>query len=152
MGVDIYLGSVWDPFIEEYDKRPVSKTGDAATAVNRLYDDFRASGGYFRNAYNCSDCMWVMGLSWFETVRPMLDKNGCLPVERARELLDLVEERPLTREYLTKHYRDHLLGGADKHPVQQALAPIFGTNQITSLCWRTAPSSFAGSRRAIAAP
>jgi hypothetical protein len=41
-----------------------------------------------------------MGLSWSNTVAPMLDKKEFLPVSRAAELLALIESHPLTNERL----------------------------------------------------
>ena len=72
------------------------------------------AGAYFRNAYNAGDVMWAMGLSWHDTVLPML-VDGYLPVERARELLTMIEARRLTKERLTQHYFDHMTNGADQH-------------------------------------
>ena len=124
MGVDIYLKSVFDPFIKEYEKRPAPDAGrhlNAASiadgAIDWIYDDYRASGGYFRNGYNSGDVMWAMGLSWSDTVRPMLDAENRLPIERARELLAMIEARPLIRERLARHFHENMTGGIDQHPV-----------------------------------
>jgi len=113
MGVDIYLKSISDPFIKEYVKRPAPNAGRDPFAI---YDDYRASGGYFRDGYNSGDVMSAMGLSWSDTVTPMLDAENRLPIERARELLAMIEARPLTRERLARHFQN-MTDGIDQHPV-----------------------------------
>ena len=91
MGADIYLNSVWEPFFAEYERRTERRRREPS----ETYEAFRSSGGYFRNAYNSSDIMWAMGLSW-RHVQTMLDAEHRLPIERARDLLALIETRPLT--------------------------------------------------------
>ena len=61
--------------------------------------------------------MWAMGLSWPRTVGGMLNSEGYLPVERARELLAMIEARPLTKERLTQHYFDHITHSVEQHPI-----------------------------------
>ncbi len=80
-----------------------SDDASIAAAASKMFDEMRASGGYFRNGYNSGDVMWAMGLSWPHTVGGMLDSEGYLPVERARKLLAMIEARPLTKERLTQH-------------------------------------------------
>ena len=119
MGVDIYLQSIWKPFEETLSRRPKQTTNNPAeliTAATALYDEMRASGGYFRNGYNSGDVMWAMGLTWHGTVSPMLDK-GHLPIGRARELIEIIEARPLTRERVAGHIFEHMDDGAEPdHP------------------------------------
>jgi hypothetical protein len=79
-----------------------------------------AGGSYFRNGRNVGDVMWAMGLSWEDTVGPMLDESEHLPVERARELVSVIEARPFTKEYLTRFYLEHMTGDTDPHPLQRA--------------------------------
>src|SRR5713101_2881689 len=73
-------------------------------------------GGYFRNTYNAGDIMWAMGLSWPETVLPLLDDNRDLPIPRARELIELIEARPLTRERVSLHMFENMTSGINEHP------------------------------------
>jgi hypothetical protein len=119
MGADLYLESLWKPFMEQYEKRerPHIDDSDDADAViaaaECMFDDFRSSGGYFRNGYNCGDVMFAMGLSWHDTVRPLLDDSGHLPIDQAHKLLAIVEERPLTRERLSRHYLEHMCNGVE---------------------------------------
>jgi hypothetical protein len=124
MGADIFLRSVLDP-------RPDSKNWpqgeiDTSTAedfrvhVENYFEQLRATGGYYRNAYNSGDVMWAMGLSWSDTVSKMLGEDYCLPIERARELIELIEARPITREHVVAHiYADMCKG----HPV---MGPMMG--------------------------
>jgi hypothetical protein len=105
MGVDITLNSVWKPFWENFEDsedywRAIKRGPDAT------FEAFRASGGYFRNGYNSSDVMAAIGLSW-EMVREMLDARRRLPVERARELIDRIEARPLIRKQYARHLKSY---------------------------------------------
>lgn len=75
----------------------------------------------FRNSYNFSDVMWAMGLSWWGTVGLMLDRNRRLPVQRARELLALLEERPLTDQRLTEHWFRNLGTRGEEPPITDPL-------------------------------
>jgi hypothetical protein len=75
-----------------------------------------SSGGYFRNSYNAGDIMWAMGLSWPETVLPLLDDESDLPIPRARELIELIEARPLTRERVALHMFENMTSGVNEHP------------------------------------
>jgi len=100
LGADIYLESIFTPFAEALEREPrrVLRPGESMTdASTRFYDRLRGSGGYFRNGYNSGDVMHAMGLSW-GIVGNMLDDRKYLPVERARELIALIEARPLTRD------------------------------------------------------
>jgi hypothetical protein len=103
MGAELYLDSILKPFFESC---------GAPTA-----EDAEVSGGYFRNSYNGTDVMWAMGLSWWGLVLPMLDENGFLPIVCARELVAMIEARPLTREALARHFLENVVDGDNKHPI-----------------------------------
>jgi hypothetical protein len=104
MGVDIYLESVWKPFEAGLKKRFAElDCTDPVAFSDAMFEIMMSSGGYFRNAYNQSDIMKAMGLSWPGTVIPMLDDDK-LPIDKARELLALIEARPITNETYLKHY------------------------------------------------
>jgi hypothetical protein len=125
MGVDIYLRSVHEPFMAKLKLNPdeayrrarsiASDPDDLVALSNAIFDVLRESGAYFRNGYNDGDVMWAMGLSWRD-VGAMLDEDGLLPVAKARELIDVIEAHPLTRERLIEHYFD-LATDQKKHPV-----------------------------------
>jgi hypothetical protein len=128
MGADIYLQSIWSrkpPF-----PGPVGRSGMILFAtgasppsgpplpdqLQAFFDEARKSGGYFRSGYNSGDVMWAMGLSWPGTVVPMLD-GDYLPVSRARKLIAMIEDRPLTRERVGAHIFEHMTSGVNTHPV-----------------------------------
>jgi hypothetical protein len=116
MGADIYLQSLYKAFemaIAPFD----ASTETAEDFGNRFLDAQRVSGGYFRNAYNAGDIMWAMGLSWNGTVSSMLDDDGCLPIAKARELIEMIEARPLTRERVGAHIFEHMTDGVEPHPI-----------------------------------
>jgi hypothetical protein len=115
MGVDIYLQSIWKPFAETFSPpkptAPLENAADAVAFLTGRFDAMRASGGYFRNGYNSGDVMRAMGMSWHDTVYPMLDDQGHLPIERARELIAMIEARPLTREQVATHLLKNFTSG-----------------------------------------
>jgi hypothetical protein len=126
MGVDIYLESRMKPFNEELARtRPPPPQSDSSEEflafVDTFFDNMRASGGYFQNAYNSGDVMWAMGLSWEGTVSPMLDERDYLPIERARALVAMIEARPLTRKQVAAHMFENMTAGVQQHPISGPL-------------------------------
>lgn len=129
MGADIYLWSIYEPFVEARRARPQQKIDvreigpeDARRIMEEHYDELRASGGYFRNGYNSGDIMWAIGLSWGVTVGGMLDGDGCLSVENARRLLTMIESRPLTRQTVAEHIFKNIGDGyCGDHPTMGGL-------------------------------
>jgi hypothetical protein len=120
MGVDIYLQSIWKPFEETFSPpepaAPIIGVEGLIAHTTKGFDAMRASGGYFRNGYNSGDVMWAMGLTWHGTFSPMLDQAH-LPIERARELIAMIEARPLNRERVAAHIFEHMDDGAEPdHP------------------------------------
>ena len=111
MGADIYLNSVWN---EDRNRWHASQSG------------------YFRNSYNDSDVMWAMGLSWWGTVVPMLERGRWLPVLRARELLRIIEDRPLTDEVLVRHFSEHISSGTNEHPITGPIESILAAELLNS--------------------
>ena len=115
MGAEIFLHSAWDaycerlPLLKEQGRvDPITQADPihlgrgvwhlASVADSIAMDEERMVGnGYFRCA---DDLLWAMGLSWSNTVAPMLDEKEFLPVSRAAELLAVVESHPLTNERL----------------------------------------------------
>jgi hypothetical protein len=128
MGVDIYLNSIWNPWVETHRQDLLNpETSDADNIddfihdilrrSNEVFDKARSSGGYFRNGYNAGDVMWAMGLSWRNDVGAMLDSECRLPIDHARDLFAKIEARPLTRERIAQHIFEHITNGVLEHPV-----------------------------------
>jgi hypothetical protein len=125
MGADLYLNSIWEPWIETHksillnpNRRPEIETvDDLARAAGDIFDSYRASGGYFRNGYNSGDVMWAMGLSWRGDVGEILDSEHRLSIDHARALIAKIEARPLTRERIAQHIFEHMTSGVLDHPV-----------------------------------
>jgi hypothetical protein len=113
MGVDIQLDSIFLPWLDRYEFKPPTINGaaDAIDYLNGIYRDYESTGAYFRNAYNESDVMWAMGLSWYDDVFPLLDADGKLPIAAARDLLAKIEARPLTRERCSAHIYANMTNG-----------------------------------------
>jgi hypothetical protein len=126
MGVDITLNSIWEPWFADFEARngfeallgdkKKDTAAEGLARASRIYHAYESSGGYFRNGYNTGDVMWAMGLSWRGTVRPMLDGEHRLPVDRARELVAMIEERPLTRERVAQHALENM-DDDEQHPL-----------------------------------
>jgi hypothetical protein len=127
MGVDIYLQSILKPFEEKLSQvqPPLPSAFESFEAfVSDHFDKMRASGGYFRNGYNAGDVMWAMGLSWDGTVKPMLNDERDLPIPRARDLIEMIEARPLTRERVAAHIFEHMTDGINEHPITGPLERV----------------------------
>jgi len=115
MGAEIFLHSAWDAYCERLPLLKEQGRVDPMTKVDPMHlgrgvwhlasvadsiamDEERMVGnGYFRCA---DDLLWAMGLSWSNTVAPMLDEKEFLPVSRAAELLAVIESHPLRNEGL----------------------------------------------------
>jgi hypothetical protein len=133
MGVDIYLNSIWEPWVDTRGQTSLSRhRGKAKTPDDfirmseELFDKARASGGYFRNAYNTGDVMWAMGLSWRNDVGKMLDSKRRLPIDQARALIAKIEARPLTRERVARHIFEQMTDRVVVHPVAGGIADLTG--------------------------
>jgi len=138
MGADLYLESIWNPFFDTLEKRGPSTQqkqlveSDPIAAVNSMYDEMRSSGAYFRCAYNEFDIMWAMGVSWGDVVGSKLDEDRTLPVERARELVEIIEAHPLTKAALARHYLKNVTTHGSEHPINGWLTKMlteFGADE-----------------------
>jgi hypothetical protein len=132
MGVDISLPSIMEPYWRQYPKGPSWVfEGENPTSAEECiqqsrawYEELAATGGYFRNGYNAGDLMFAMGRSW-EEVYNMLDARRRLPIEKARELLALLEATPLTVHYVANYIFRHWSSGKDTHPISRGITEMF---------------------------
>jgi hypothetical protein len=131
MGVDIYLHSIWRPYCEA---NPVEQRmaslfeaypEDPVAMWIELYRQDELSGGYFRNAYSSGDIMWTMGLSWSDDVGSRLDAEDRLSIDHARELVAMIEARPLTRQRIARHFLENMTDGVQKHPIAGPIVSRF---------------------------
>ena len=115
MGAEIFLHTAWDAYCERLPLRKEGDRVDPMTKADSMHlgrdvwhlgsvvdsiataEERMVGNGYFRCG---DDLLSAMGLSWSNTVAPMLDEKECLPVSRAAELLALIESHPLTNERL----------------------------------------------------
>ena len=51
---------------------------------------------YFRDSYNNSNLLWVLGLSWWEDIKRFLTREGDILPDKAANLLELVRSRSIT--------------------------------------------------------
>lgn len=104
MGADLYIPPLyepqrrkWEPQFEKAAKRrdslkPGSKEyQQAQVKVEKAYDKMYERG-YFRDPYNDSDLLWKFGLSWWNDVIPLLDKQGRLLVGPIHNLLAMLKD------------------------------------------------------------
>jgi hypothetical protein len=133
MSVDIYLHSIWQPYYQAANANVEQRLdllreacgGDPTPAVTKLYEQDELSGGYFRNAYSSGDVMWAMGLSWSDDVGSKLDAEDRLSIDHARELVAMIEARPLTRQRIARHFLENLTDGVQKHPIAGPIVSRF---------------------------
>jgi len=68
------------------------KQAAAQEIVSQEYDAMH-DVGYFRDSYNATDLLWVLGLSWWGNVTPMLNKAGNLRGDKLLEFREMVAKR-----------------------------------------------------------
>ncbi len=125
MGADIYLESIsniarnkYEPlFRDACTKRDLArnlgnkvKEEELQKRVEEYHEAMYPEEGYFRDSYNGSTLLWVINLSWWEHVVPMLDKTGHLPIKRAIDFLAMIKERPVTLERVRQVHAEEKLG------------------------------------------
>ena len=105
MGADIYYNSPKflekDMLFEKWARIPNSseaKKEEAHLLWKKAYNEFDESGDYFRDSYNSSSLLNIIGLSWWRDVIPMLDEEGQLPIIHAMRLWKMIEKSPIVRE------------------------------------------------------
>ena len=121
MGADIYLSSIADRARHMYEplfndavkRRNLAKTeglkAEWQHKVEKYHDAMFPEEGYFRDSYNATSVFQVMDLSWWQLGDEMLDETAHLPVDKARELLALIEQRPISYETVTAHCEQNKL-------------------------------------------
>ena len=84
----------------------VIKVNKAQKTVNRYYDKLLGDG-YFRDSYNGTAIMSMIGMSWWQDVIPMLDDDNNLTPKKAKALLEKIKQskiKKITKELLkNKH-------------------------------------------------
>jgi hypothetical protein len=118
---DIYLSSITDRarsmyqplFDDAVKRRKLAKTegmkAEWQAKVEKYCDAMHPEDGYFRDSYNATSVFQVMDLSWWELGDRLLDETDHLPIEQAKELLAMIELRPIVYERVTTHYEQNKL-------------------------------------------
>jgi hypothetical protein len=121
MGADITLPSIsnrarsmYEPLFNDAGKRRDRAKTEGMRAewqakVEKYLDAMHPEDGYFRDSYNPSSVFQVMDLSWWELGDKLLDESDHLPVDKAKDLLALIEQRPISYEAVTAHYEQNNL-------------------------------------------
>ena len=120
MGADLYIQSIykeneakWNPKFRDAVARRDAATeeGNQTLAdeiqkeVMECYEQMNAIG-YFRDSYNTSSILWLLGLSWWENIGAMLNKRNFLSVTKAKKLKKMIAEKEvpeITREWLEEN-------------------------------------------------
>lgn len=109
MGADIYLDSVCKPAREaaeplfhaavklRNENTDPAKGDELQAEVTKHYDAMYPEGGYFRDSYNTTSLFGAIGLSWWQLE---YDDNGCLAIDKAKDLLSKIESVDITPELL----------------------------------------------------
>tara|TARA_B100000686_G_scaffold325802_1_gene382966 strand:- start:64 stop:501 length:438 start_codon:yes stop_codon:yes gene_type:complete len=97
MGADLYMNKAYDKRMEEH-RSTLDDLGEhpSPEELEPYYDKiFKQGDVYFRDSYNSSCVMWAMGMSWWDDVLPMLDKDGNLSHEDTLKLINMITDAPL---------------------------------------------------------
>jgi len=133
MGADVYLNSLYEktrdyyqPLFDEAvrkrdtlmlklnDGRPTNENFNHPE-VKKLqekvseYYNLMNSEGYFRDSYNATSLLWVLGLSWWSDVGDMLNKKGELSITKTKKFWKMIKDRPVTIEAVQKAMGEHQL-------------------------------------------
>jgi hypothetical protein len=108
MGADLYINSIFNPNMQKYSPKFEKAVKDrssykegttlyeqAQKKVERYYDLMYAVG-YFRDSYNASSLLNALGLSWWQNVIPMLDKEQCLNLTAIKKFKGMVKKAKLS--------------------------------------------------------
>lgn len=106
MGADLYIDKLYNNGLAERERafsaaraardkakaegRPAAEIEMLQHAVEAAHGAIYNNPGYFRDSYNGTSVAWLMGLSWWRDVIPMLNKEGQLTPGKAKLLLERV--------------------------------------------------------------
>lgn len=101
MGADLYITRLENQVLKKY-PYPVWNTtthewvGDWSEHFEEREAMRKELGCYYRDSYNCSNLLWLLGLSYWEIDRERtfdFHKNGNLSVKGVRQLLNCIHEK-----------------------------------------------------------
>lgn len=120
MGADLYIKKIYDPNQKKYqplfdewvalrNKHPEGSPESVAAQKKVSYYYLKLnSKGYFRDSYNGTSILNLLGLSWWQDFDKYIDgKQGDVSVASARKFLALVRSLPLqevTAEWLKEQH------------------------------------------------
>jgi hypothetical protein len=124
MGLDMWLPSKFDYNSEQH----VDRVLDGLKGGVCWYEALQDTGGYYREAYNGSGLLSLLGISWSKIMDDLPDRNRLPPVH-ARHLLAELEAKPFTPAML--------LAERHAHPaVKDLTGPTPQQTKMTSLMLR----------------
>ena len=107
MGADIYLKSVSEKAYEQFkplfDEACAGRKAGTKTQedVDNVWEAMYPDEGYFRDSYNLTSLLWVLGLSWWRDIK--YDEDGNLPIEQAEWFLEKLESNPITLDKVKEY-------------------------------------------------
>jgi hypothetical protein len=120
MGIDITLRSVLTAEACEAIGERLRASGE--TDPDRMTAAFAETGAYFRDPYNCFGLLPMLEVDLY----PLLAEDDTLPIDAARELLVVVESRPLTLEHVKI-----AVCGSRQRPLMSSIEDFMNPTPIT---------------------
>lgn len=131
MGADIYLYSVYNENSAKYNKKfenavklrnkhEANGKDDLAERAQKKvmkYYNLMYSEGYFRDSYNGTNMLNKLGLSWWNDVVPMLDREGNLKGSKLKKFLIMITNRELSLPTKEDLIADHCTVDDDKNSI-----------------------------------
>ena len=132
MGADLYMEKSYkerkQKHIEELDLLIENNRQDEAMT---LFDYLHNEEVYFRDSYNSRSVMWAMGMSWWDDVLPMLDKDGNLSHEDTIKLINMITDAPLnvSTDFLDNMPDEWTIDDAQKYLKEKRINLMYFLNQ-----------------------
>lgn len=106
MGADLYIRSIqqaaqekykpkFDEWVAKRDRAKGAEREAAQKKVSWYYDKMYPDKGYFRDSYNDSSLLWILGMSWWHS--EFIDEDGEISVEGCRRFLEALEVHRIPR-------------------------------------------------------
>lgn len=91
---------------EDLVKRLERREKALCDAYGRILDKmFCVDNGYFRDSYNSSNLLWVLGLNYWAWLGGFVDGKGFLHPQHARIILQKIESKPVTETRVRRHIK-----------------------------------------------
>jgi len=92
-----------DDVTKRYERREKALLDAHSRICDKMYC---VDGGYFRDSYNSSNLLWVLGLNYWQWLGGFVDGKGFLHPQHTRIILKKIESRPVTETRLKRHLKN----------------------------------------------